>query len=71
MLAANADAEGAARPPPLLHRDLHQPADAIVVDGLEWVVRQDLFLDVLDQELAFRVVTRHAERRLGQIVRTK
>ena len=54
----------------LVDRDLHQPGDR-VVERLERVERQDLVLDVLEQEAALGVVAAVAERHLGQVVRAE
>ena len=54
----------------LVDGDLHQPGDR-VVERLERVDRQDLVLDVLQQEAALGVVAAVAERHLGQVVRAE
>ena len=49
------------------HADLHQRADAVVVDRLERIVRHDVVLAVVVDEAAV-VVAAHAERGLRQVV---
>src|SRR5438270_9878435 len=68
VLAADADLEITPRLAAFLDRDLHQAPDSDGIQRLEWVHRQDLLLDVLQQELAFGIVAREAERGLRQVV---
>src|SRR5437868_15478404 len=68
MLTADADLHAGPTLAPLVHRHLHQPSDAGPVEGGEWVDGENLLLDVLEQELAFGVVAREPERRLGQVI---
>ena len=68
MLAADAELDaflGASAP---LDRDPHQVADPALVERLERVPLEHAVLEVARQELALRVVTREAERRLRQVV---
>src|SRR3979409_653164 len=48
VLAADADLQLRPRLAAFAHRHRHQPAHPVLVDGLEWVARQDLALEVLD-----------------------
>ena len=68
MLAADPDLQIRPRLAPLPHRQLHQPADPVLVDGLERISRQDLLLQVADDEVPLGVVAREPERRLRQVV---
>ncbi len=56
MLAADAHFQVGAHAPTLLNRHLDQLAHAVTVQCLEWVLRQNLVLHVLEQEFAFRVI---------------
>src|SRR5260370_4327106 len=49
----------------------HQPPHAVLVDRLEGVARQDLALDVADDEVPLCVVARVAERHLREVVGAK
>ena len=68
VLAADPDLHSLAGLAALFHRDLHQPPHAFLVDRLERVARQDLLLQVADDERALGVVAREAERGLRQVV---
>ena len=70
MLAADPELEAGLRRAALVDRGLHQPGDR-VVERLERVDRQDLVLDVLQEEAALGVVAAVAERHLGQVVRAE
>ena len=50
-----------------LHGDLHQVADALLVDRLERIAREDAGFEVVREETA-GVVTRQSERRLREVV---
>ena len=56
VLAADPDLHLRPRLAAFGDRDRHQPAHAVLVDGLEWVARQDLLLEVPDDEMPFGVV---------------
>src|SRR5579872_1793412 len=56
MLAAYADLQVRPRLAPFRHGHRHQPADAVLVDRFEWIAREDLALEVADDEVALRVV---------------
>src|SRR5438552_3227853 len=68
MLAADPDLHALARLAPLVHGDAHQSPHALLVDGLERVARQDLLLQVADDEGPRGVVARETERGLRQVV---
>src|SRR3954470_3880164 len=67
VLAADADLEVGPRRPSLLDADLHQPADAVEIDHLEWVLGNDVVLHVMADERTV-VVPTHAEPGLGEVV---
>src|SRR5262249_55265294 len=81
MLAADADLQLGVGAPPLLDRDLDQPAHAVAIERLERVGLEDLDrlvqpwlvqpLYVLEQELTLGVVAAHAKCRLRQVVRAE
>src|SRR5207253_4744529 len=68
VLAADPDLHSLAGLATLFDRDPHQPAHAFLVDRLERVARQDLLLQVADDESALGVVAREAEGGLRQVV---
>ena len=68
VLAADADLQIRLGGPTLLDSDPHQLPDAGDVEHLERVLRKDLAVDVLHQELPLRIVARVAEGHLGQVV---
>ena len=49
---------------------LHQFSNTLLIDGSEWVIRQDLQLLILRQETT-GIVAAHAQSGLGQVVRSK
>src|SRR6266700_6979717 len=66
VFSADADLQFAASPAALFSAPLHQHADALLVEGLERVSREDaslLFVDIVGKKAA-RVVTREAHSRL-------
>src|SRR5438876_10354285 len=68
MLAADAELQVRSHPVRLVDGDLHERADAVLVERLEWIAWVDTEpVDVWNEEAA-RVVARHAERGLGQVV---
>src|SRR5581483_8415322 len=71
VLAADAELELRLRRTPTLDRDPHQAADAVLVEYLERVPLEHAVVQVAREELPFGVVTRDAERRLRQVVRTE
>ena len=71
VLAADADLQARSRGAARLGGDPHQLSDALAVEDLERVLRQDLAVDVLQQELALRVVAAEAVGHLGQVVRAE
>src|SRR4029077_15850985 len=68
MLAADANLEVLSRLSSFRDRDRHQAADALFVDGLERVAREDLLLEVADDERALGVVAAESKRGLREIV---
>ena len=70
VLAADAELEVLARAAAALDRDLHQVADAVLVDRLERVALEDAGLEVVREEAA-GVVAGEAERGLRQVVRAE
>jgi hypothetical protein len=64
VLTTDANLQVGARLATLSHGPLHELADAISIDGSEWILRQDTPLDVVDQEACFSIVAADAERRL-------
>src|SRR5687768_3733824 len=71
VLAADPDLETWPRLPSTLDRDSHHGADAVAVEHLERVGRDDLLLHVFRQEALLCVVARDAEDRLRQVVRAE
>src|SRR5437867_2057552 len=71
VLAADSDLEIFARLAPAFDGDAHHGADALAVEHLEGIGRDDLFLDVARKEALLRVVARDAEDRLGEVVRAE
>src|SRR4051812_178094 len=69
VLAADAELDVRLRLPPPLHRDPHQVSDTFGVEHLERVALEHAVLEVEREELPLRVVARHAERRLREVVR--
>src|SRR5204862_429964 len=68
MFAADAELQLPSHPVRLIDGDLHERADAVLVERLEWIAWVDPEpVDVWNEEAA-RVVARHAERGLGQVV---
>jgi hypothetical protein len=53
---------------PIAHRELHQLADALLVQHLEGVVLEDAGLVVERQELVLGILAGEGEGRLGQVV---
>ncbi len=51
--------------------DLHQATYPFPVDGLEWVLGQDPFGHVGDQEVAFGIIPAVAKGHLGQVIGTE
>ena len=70
VLAADAAHQVVAEGTALVHADLHQLADGLLVDGLERVGIQDLVAEVVTHEGA-DVVAAEAERHLGEVVRAE
>ena len=68
VLAADAELEVGPGAPALLDGDLHQPADAVDVDGLERRDREDALVEVGGEERGLDVVPGEAPRGLGQVV---
>ena len=68
MFAAAPDLKIRPRRAPFVDGHPHQPAHAFPVDDGKGVLRQDLLLDVLDQETLLGVVAGDAEGHLGQVV---
>src|SRR5438445_587758 len=71
VLPADADLETVARLAAALDGDAHHRADAVAVEHLERVGRDDLLLDVAREEALLRVVPRDAEDRLREVVRAE
>src|SRR6266511_4589686 len=67
MLAADTDLQIRASRAAALGAHLHELADAFLVEYLEWVVLQQLALDIRRQE-APGIVAAQAKRRLRQVV---
>jgi len=57
--------------PPPLDPDPHQVADAVLIEHLERVPLEHAVLEVEGEELSLRVVARHPERRLREVVRAE
>ena len=70
VLAADAEFDVWSNSLGLFDGDLHELANAALVDAVEWIAGQDLLLDVWLEELV-RVVSAEAEGHLGQVVRSK
>src|SRR2546421_11818502 len=68
MLAADTDLEVGAATSTLLGGDMHQPADAVCIDGLERRYPEDAQLDVATEERALDVVAGEPPAHLGQVV---
>src|SRR5690606_32446044 len=68
VLAADAELEAGLGTAPPLDREADELADALLVERLERVVREDPGLDVAGEELA-RVVAAVAEGHLREVVR--
>src|SRR6266852_8408376 len=71
MLAADPDLEVLPRLSTLGDGHRHQPPHAVLVDRLEGVARQDLALEVADDEVPLGVVARVAESHLREVVGAK
>ena len=71
MLAADADLDVRLLGPGLLDGDIHQLANAELVERFERVRNQDVVLDIERQELVLGVFTREREAGLGQVVGTE
>ena len=56
MLAANPDLDSRSRLAAAFNRDPHELADAVDIDCLERVAREDSVLEVVRQEAPLRVV---------------
>ncbi len=67
MLAADADLQVRLGRTAALNADLHQAADAIDIDRLERILRDDVRLQVMADEAAI-IVTAHAQGGLRQVV---
>src|SRR5215475_10557491 len=68
VLAADAELQVRLRPPPPLDSGPHQVTDALLVEHLERVPLEHAVLEVEGEELPLRVVARHAEGRLREVV---
>ena len=68
MLAADAELELGVGPPAPLGAEVHQLADAALVDRLERVALEQTLLEVGRHHPALDVVTAEAERHLGEVV---
>jgi len=68
LFAADADAQTGAGLAAPVDGQLHQGADALLVEHLEWVVLQDVVVGVERQELVLGVLAGEREGRLGQVV---
>src|SRR5688500_16387826 len=71
VLAADPDLETRARPAPALDRDPHHGAEAVAVEHLERVRRDDLLLAVCGEEALLRVAPRDPQERLREVVRAE
>src|SRR3989442_9239749 len=69
VLTADPDLEVRTDLPALLHAHPHELPDALAVQRLERVKRQDASFHEIEEELAFRVVPAISERGLREIVR--
>src|SRR5438105_3147631 len=69
VLATDTDLEVRAGLAALLDGDAHHRADALAVEHLERVARDDLLLHVLREERLLRIVARYAEDGLREVVR--
>src|SRR5690606_35361307 len=70
VLAADADLEIGASPPAAFDAELHQLADAFLIDRLARIIRDDVVYAVEADERTI-VVAAHTERRLSQVVRAE
>src|SRR2546425_4410549 len=68
VLATDANFQVAACLAAFLDGDGHQAAHTFRIEGFEGVDREDLLLDVFQQDLALRVDAREAEGRLDQVM---
>ena len=68
MLPADTHFQIGPRCAPQSRRHLNEPADALAVEHLERVLRQDAPAHVLPQELGLGVVAAEGEGRLRQVV---
>ena len=71
VLAADPELQVFLRASPPLHGDPHQVAHSALVEDLERVALEHAVLEVVGEELPFRVVAREPERRLRQVVRAE
>src|SRR5439155_19674677 len=67
MLAADAELDVGTRAPSLLHCDLHELADAFLVNGSKRIFLEDLQL-LIGREEGAGIIAAHAEPGLGQVV---
>src|SRR6266700_6198065 len=67
VFAANTELDLRSRLAPFLDRDLHQLADAVLIDGGKWIAFHDFQLGVMRQKRS-AVIAAHAKRSLGKIV---
>src|SRR5690606_8362253 len=68
VFAADADFKVRTRLASLLYADFDERTDAGLIQHLEWILRQEAMLDVVEQEFTFRVVTADAKGGLSQVV---
>ena len=71
MLAADPDLDCRPHRSAAFDRDADELADTVDVDRLERIVLEQAVLEVEGQEPSLGVVARHAEGRLGQVVRAE
>src|SRR2546428_3738858 len=67
MFAADADLQLFVRAASAFGTDAYELADTFLVDGFEWILRQNIFLHIFGQE-ASSVIARIAERHLREVV---
>src|SRR6266566_5685694 len=67
VFPANAELDLRSRLPPFLDRDLHQLADAVLINGGKRIALHDFELGVMGQKRS-AVIAAHAKRSLGKIV---